>query len=400
MRLLGSPMIRSLALHRCGWILPMVLAAGFASACAAQVATDDSAVLNSSDMPRLVVPQAIQIFAKKARQLDAEFRALLPGPQREAQWVGNDKCLGCHPTYGEDGADGLQTRYAQSREILMPRRRGCEGCHGPGSTHSEGRLGAILDPMRLGVRQLESLCLSCHRVGQLIGSAGAHFPGHSSGHVSCLSCHRVHRPSAFTREAPRPFTKRTDILGDVPAEPAEEGAPSAAPPGRKAQDPRDFLPRGSLRDEPNRLCISCHKGVEGQFRLRSRHPVRAEGLSPLVSNREGKMRCIDCHTSGKDHSDSPGPDALKAACQSCHPQTQGPFLFPHDGGSQELTQGCGTCHVPHGASNRHLLRQSGRSLCLSCHSDFTSGHFPGATCSTSGCHSDIHGSNRNQYLVR
>jgi DmsE family decaheme c-type cytochrome len=244
--------------------------------------------------------------------------------------------------------------YDGSPKIALAVRRGCEGCHGPGENHDRSRPGAIIDPRTLGKRQIESLCLSCHEMQRLTGDPKIHFPGHAPGHVGCLNCHRAHR---------------------------------AATPG-------------SLRDEPVRMCLACHSGIKAQLAARSRHPVRPEGLSPLFSNREGKVSCTDCHRPDSPRGDPLGSGPGKETCQGCHPETQGPFLFEHDAGSAELSGGCLACHLPHGSPHRRLLRASGRSLCLSCHSDFGSGHFPGASCTTSGCHLDIHGSNRNQFFLR
>ena len=32
-----------------------------------------------------------------------------------------------------------------------------------------------------------------------------------------------------------------------------------------------------------------------------------------------------------------------------------------------MSQGCATCHTPHGGDNDHLLRAKGNALCLECH---------------------------------
>lgn len=181
-----------------------------------------------------------------------------------------------------------------------------------------------------------------------------HFPGHSNNQASCLACHSVHKP--------------------------------ATP--------------GFLRKEPNRLCSGCHGEIAAQFTLRSRHPLKPEGIGNTFSIREGKVGCLDCHSSTQSPSDWPEAHIRLGKCQECHPNTRGPFLFPHDAGSREISSGCITCHAPHGSPNRHLLKAFDRGLCLSCHTDEAVGHHSGASCTTSGCHVEIHGSNRSQYFLK
>ena len=86
-------------------------------------------------------------------------------------------------------------------------------------------------------------------------------------------------------------------------------------------------------------------------------------------------------------------------CTSCHTDKEGPFVFEH--GSQRV-EGCVACHDPHGSPNRHLLTfQSVADLCYSCH-----GVVPGfhtrfiADSQCTNCHSTIHGSNFDPFLLK
>lgn len=270
-----------------------------------------------------------------------------------AAYVGAARCLDCHQDVDHADPRSLAGRYQDPEKIPEAERRGCEGCHGPGSLHAAGRWPAITNPARLPPRPQTALCTSCHEVRQRIGYVEDHFAGHSARGVACLGCHKVHEP-----------------VGD-----------------------------SFLRHEPNRLCAGCHASVAGQFALRSRHPLKMEGVHPTFSVREGKVRCIDCHEGSSELEDRPGADVRRGKCLECHPNTRGPFLFPHDAGGRELADGCVTCHMPHGSPNRHLLRATDRGLCLPCHTDQIIGHFPGPSCTTMACHSDIHGSNRNFFLL-
>jgi len=279
---------------------------------------------------------------------------IFPGLRAGAQYVGAAACLECHREPDPENPRPLHKLYAASTRITDENRRGCEGCHGPGSEHIAGRWGRITNPARLSPELQEALCMSCHEVEVKIGYATDHFEGHSTRQVSCLACHEVHAPAT----------------------------------------------RGFLRLEPNRLCAGCHADVAAQFTMRSRHPLIMEGVRSTFSNREGKVGCLDCHQSGASIEGFPDQDVRSGVCLQCHPDSRGPFLFPHDAGGREVSEGCVTCHMPHGSPGRHLLRANERSLCVMCHTDQVVGHFPAPSCTTIGCHTQIHGSNRSAFLLR
>lgn len=303
--------------------------------------------------PRTSAPRLLRPAAGRTPRRNTIIQ-LFVGAQKDAEYAGTERCLACHRGYGEEGRASLSALYAVSEAILVSQRRGCEGCHGPGSKHADGKIDAITNPRKLTKMGQADLCFSCHAVVLRAGDPVLHFPGHSANHVGCLNCHRVHSSAA----------------------------------------------EKFLKEEPNRLCMSCHRDVATEFLRRSRHPLGPEEPSPRSSQHGGKMRCIDCHLNWSRRRDPNGREPTVDTCQNCHAETRGPFLFSHDAGSAEMADGCQACHLPHGSPNRHLLRASGRSLCLSCHSDFATGHFPGPTCTTTACHQDIHGSNTNVFLVR
>ncbi|MBI4858914.1 MAG: cytochrome c3 family protein, partial [Candidatus Riflebacteria bacterium] len=294
-----------------------------------------------------------KLLAQLKKALE-QLQKLWVADQRDAIWVGNERCLECHEEYGQEGRSSLYALYTRSREILLPFRRGCEGCHGPGSKHAAGDLRAVTNPRNLTKARIADLCLSCHTVKRLVGDPDFHLPGHSANHVGCLNCHSVHHPAASK----------------------------------------------NLKQEPNRLCLACHGDIKAQLTLRSRHPVLPEKSSLTLTSRSDKVLCIDCHRPYTRTGDSVGREPQQATCQRCHPDTRGPFLFGHDGGSPEVSKGCTTCHLPHGSPHRHLLRMQGRSLCVSCHTDQATTHYPGPSCTVSGCHQSIHGSNLNQFFLK
>jgi DmsE family decaheme c-type cytochrome len=86
-------------------------------------------------------------------------------------------------------------------------------------------------------------------------------------------------------------------------------------------------------------------------------------------------------------------------CYNCHIDKRGPFVYEHE---PVRTEGCESCHMPHGSPNAHLLKMSNVNLlCLSCHTT-SFANAPGApsfhnqasqfqACTL--CHTQVHGSN-------
>jgi predicted CXXCH cytochrome family protein len=148
-------------------------------------------------------------------------------------------------------------------------------------------------------------------------------------------------------------------------------------------------------------CFKCHLAEHAEFHLPYRHPVI-----------EGHMNCVQCHDPhGQDIMKPAGGLAfarLNESCSQCHREQTRKFVFEHEA----LREGCTTCHEPHGSVNEKLLVQRDANLCLRCHAQI-----PGASgtvvigtvdhgfflrqgsCSTSGCHTAIHGSNIHPKLL-
>ena len=142
-------------------------------------------------------------------------------------------------------------------------------------------------------------------------------------------------------------------------------------------------------------CFKCHVGVHSEFRLPSHHPVL-----------EKKMNCVECHDPHGHDIKKPagglGLARLDQSCAQCHREQTRNFVFEHEA----MREGCTTCHQPHGSVNDKLLVQRGANLCLKCHAQVpgTSGRLVigkadhslflrQGNCSTSGCHTAVHGSN-------
>jgi DmsE family decaheme c-type cytochrome len=76
------------------------------------------------------------------------------------------------------------------------------------------------------------------------------------------------------------------------------------------------------------------------------------------------MNCGACH---EPHGSSIGlvrnEERPAELCFTCHTHLQGPFIFEHD----PVSEGCETCHSPHGTVANNLLVQTEPFLCLQCH---------------------------------
>jgi len=146
------------------------------------------------------------------------------------------------------------------------------------------------------------------------------------------------------------------------------------------------------------LCYTCHQKVKPQFNMPFHHRVE-----------EGLVRCSDCHNThggfiGKQLRSAAARDSV---CFTCHVDKQGPFVFEHQ---PIKTEGCVTCHSPHGSPNPRLIKTSNLNiLCLKCH---TASTFSGASGtpdfhnqaaqyqSCTICHAAIHGSNFDRHMLK
>ncbi len=204
--------------------------------------------------------------------------------------------------------------------------------------------GTIGNPAVMEPVGVEKVCTGCHEAHLQAHTAG--FDPHVGLDLSCTSCHSIHGGS-----------------------------------------------RNLLIDEAGGFCGTCHVAVVNEFRKRSNHPLTGQNVG-----------CIDCHS----FSASSEPDyghGSNATCFNCHPLESGPFLFEHEAANSFTPEGggCVACHSPHGSSNERLLNQPDNRLCLQCHGappghlTAHDGDLAGYACMD--CHSDVHGSYDNLYLL-
>jgi DmsE family decaheme c-type cytochrome len=295
-----------------------------------------------------VLAQPPQEQAKNA----AQSKTPVAASAKESDYAGADACKTCH--------EDLYNAWEKSphwKTTLNKREgashQGCEACHGAAANH-------VSDPSdtsklflfeKASNKEVNARCLSCHAGGtehlKVVNSI------HSQNDVSCISCHSPHHP-------------RT----------------------------KEFL---LVKAQPE-LCFGCHLQQKPQFDMPFHHRVN-----------EGLIQCSDCHNvhgtvKPKQVRTSAQQDAI---CFTCHADKQGPFVFEHD---PVKTEGCLSCHVPHGGPNQHMLRlPTVNLLCLQCHTNSVVSAAPSTpsfhnqsaqfqACTL--CHTQIHGSNFDRFFFK
>lgn len=287
-------------------------------------------------------------------------------PPAPPEYVGSAVCKGCHPDvwlkfyknpHFKSIASGLEPAA----------RTGCEGCHGPGRAHVEGRgdKSKIIAFSQLRPGQVLDRCLTCH--GAQMPRAGIRNSAHTQADVVCTNCHSIH----------------------------------------KSNQPK-FLLAAVQRE----VCYACHVTTRAQFEMPVKHRVN-----------EGVIQCTDCHNPHGGFAPTwrmgARPRLMEHAmgneepCLKCHSDKRGPFVFEH---AAVRVDGCETCHNPHGSMNAKLLKRPVVwTLCLECHNGAgnfgrtVSGVIPQSRthnmfdpryqrCTT--CHARIHGSNSDPTFLR
>jgi DmsE family decaheme c-type cytochrome len=269
-------------------------------------------------------------------------------PINPADYVGSETCETCHEDVSKKFAENPHSRLA-----MMHGGKGvtCESCHGPGKAHVEGGgdVSKIFQFSKATAQAADAKCLECHAAAHPNFERSAH----GDAGVGCNSCHSVH---AFHSEA--------NLL--------------------KVSQPK--------------LCYGCHTDIKPAFAQPFHHKVD-----------EGLMNCSDCHDphgtfKAKGLRSSVAGDAV---CVKCHSEAAGPFVYEHP---PIKTEGCTSCHLPHGSPNPRLLtRNNVNSLCLQCHTasmNFTAPGVPSfhnqanqyQACTV--CHVQIHGSNASSVFFQ
>jgi DmsE family decaheme c-type cytochrome len=265
------------------------------------------------------------------------LNVLTVGTSRAGQAeVPDETCLSCH-----DGYDAGLVKTGHALTEANGQGVSCVSCHSGGPGHiDDPSKDKITNPATQDMAKTEQVCTTCHRPHPGLGMVGQ--DPHVGMQMTCTGCHSVHKPAK---------------AGELP-------------------------------------CQKCHVAVTHQFLQRSNHPLI-----------EGTVSCVSCHDFlGK--AEPPMGHGASANCYACHPDQSGPFLFEHEATGSFTTEGsagCVSCHAPHGSVNDRLLTQTGSNLCKQCHglpAGHTTAHegqFSQVDCVD--CHSDIHGSYDNLFLL-
>lgn len=272
----------------------------------------------------------------------------LPGAVPGATYVGSDTCKNCH--------DEIYSQHFQGTphfSLIKAGQHGCEDCHGPGSAHVDGGgdKTKIIRFSTLSPAQASQRCLQCHETS--LENVNFNSSVHLKNGVGCLACHSPHHAT------------QPDLL---------------------------------LVNKQPLLCYGCHATQKAEFDRPYRHRVDV-----------GLIQCSDCHN---PHGTFVRNQLRTAAgqfaiCTTCHTETMGPFAFEHVPIKQD---GCTSCHTPHGSTNPRLLKVSQVNiLCLQCHSPTFGSNVPQIpgfhnqnakyqACTM--CHTQIHGSNFDEFFFR
>lgn len=369
-----------------------------------------------------------------------------------AEPVGGERCATCHPL--------KHVELEQSAHATLATSGACEACHGEGSMHDASRGVAHLITRPDRARDGIATCRACHAEvdADRFHWRGSDAPLLTEG-LTCTTCHVVHAPTDRARHA-QPTNRLCvtchepafdvlersvhDVLGGLDT-PLSVGCGSCHA-GAVEHAKRGGLPdlveslhgsaaatqtqvcstchaddaalhgvatgvharsgvaclschspapeRGHAAVEAAGRCVDCHADVSAEFRLPHRHPV-------AFSDRPGAMGCVDCHDPHRDRRRAHDLELREGRCVECHREYRGPFVFEHQASRRD---GCVVCHLPHGSSNRRLLRTTtSQQLCVGCHADFPAFHdqTQGSVFTNCvGCHSEVHGSNHSRFLFR
>ena len=280
----------------------------------------------------------------------------------------------------------------QGKVVHKPLAKGeCSSCHNPHVAHFKGLL----------ERQGADLCYKCHLGKKKTFNQGVVHPPVRQG--ECLSCHAPHVSSrkGLLKDSLSAtcFTCHDELKGKS----KHTHAPFAKGQCSSCHYPHQSEFGQLLVNEPDKLCASCHTSQDLQNGHKNYPGSLRNCLSchnPHGSDRKGLIRnvlhapfaegCNECHSVD-------GKEAGTRNCLRCHEEVSSGMhaVHSHLTGSSENT--CVTCHSPHAADSRILLKGTQEQVCYSCHED-TLGRFRDKLYKHSGaeecsdCH-DVHGSN-------
>ena len=299
-------------------------------------------------------------------------------------YVGSDTCATCHEDRDKEFKRTAHAKLANDNS-WKGKVVGCESCHGPGKAHVEavsngatakdGEAALKINTLKNeSPKQVSETCLACHAGREEHNNyrRGEHW----RNDVGCTDCHSPHgNPAEKNRAGSNTFVSS-----------ANSEKPGVAT-------------NKMLKASEQQLCLRCHAEQKSQFNQPFHHKVL-----------EGAMKCSDCHNphGGFESKQTRLSTGADAACVKCHADKQGPFAYEH---APVKTEGCATCHIPHGSQNPRMLKTHNvGQLCLECHS---TSHGVGGAPPTGPvknlalqykdctiCHVKIHGSHTSPVFFR
>lgn len=277
-------------------------------------------------------------------------------------------CLECHGGFKDNLAKAF---------VHTPLKKGeCTGCHNP-HTSSHGKLLAA---------EGGAICYSCHATVVPADSRSSHKVVAEGG---CLKCHDPHATAnkfnlvkAGNLLCADCHKAMVETVAKVKFKhrPVEDGCVSCHLPHASAKAP--FL----LKDDIVPLCTGCHRTDRPIFaKQHMNYPVASARCTschdPHGSDRPGILyanvhRPIATKMCNQCHEEATSPTPLKTRkegvelCRGCHST-----MVSQMGGMNRVhwpvlaKDGCLSCHNPHAATQKALLKSPMLTLCGSCHDD-------------------------------
>ena len=273
-------------------------------------------------------------------------------------FMGDQGCADCHSAKVAAFKKSPHAAFMADPKLPL-NKRGCEGCHGPGTLHRSEDKPEVIAFTKMSAKESAAACLRCH--ADTMSESHWKKTAHNAAGLSCVSCHQIHTDSPNALDS-----KLKD-------------KPDARTPVFVARVENASM---LLKADQPKLCGQCHAQELSQFRLNSHHP-----------GPEGRMQCSDCHNPHPSKNARLNQKSNKEACVTCHTQYAGPFVYEHDPVAGNSGNGCMECHKPHGSNNPRMLSTFSRGMCGQCHTDKLANHNPFQTCWAAGCHASPHGSN-------